>query len=507
MLRSVHVLLFWLVADSLIGARATEDDCSDGQLVCETGCLNGATQACVANLTQTQCLAQSDHTWSSQCNCDCRRIVCDVGCYDSEDERCHGGLTEMQCAEIYGHVEWSARCNCRLQGSDVPLDNSTYMDHGGQVNLYFSIPAFIVLFRESLEVVIVLVVIIQFLTKTRDQGLITDEMFYRFRREVYLGAGLGFACCLVMGVGFLVLASLAYKLFEGDSRLWFEGLMMLITCLVLTFLALNFYKMVHTMRGHERKMKKKVEAVLEASKSAETQGIRASFDRRHAFLVFSFSVGLREGLESILFLVGVVSDVEDLSSLPLPIITALILARLVGCCFFQGTKKLNVGWFMRGSAFLLLFIAAGFFSGSVHKFQELDLFGQWSPRRERAWHNREVFDARECCNDKTNRPFVLLRALFGWQDQPTPVEFFAYGIFWVLSAVIGTVLVKRAKRQLEELIVKWQKMEEEEEAEAQKTKMEGGALPEVIGEQPAEEQKPATEQQPDSEPTPVQVTL
>uniref|UniRef100_A0A7S3U1L7 Uncharacterized protein n=1 Tax=Strombidinopsis acuminata TaxID=141414 RepID=A0A7S3U1L7_9SPIT len=310
--------------------------------------------------------------------------------------------------------------------------------------------------------------------------MITDEMFNRFRREVYLGASMGFLCCLIMGVGFLVLASMAYNFFEGDTKLIFEGCMMILTCAVLTFLALNFYKMVHTMRGHERKMKKQVEQVLEATVNAETTGTHASFNKKHAFLVFSFSVGLREGLESILFLIGVVSDVKDLSSLPLPIITAIILARLVGCCLFQGTKKMNVAWFMRVSAFLLLFIAAGFFSSSMHSFQELDIFGIWSPRSERPWQNRMVFDARNCCNDKTNRFFVLMRALFGWQDQPTPVEFFAYAFYWVAVTIIGYIFVQRAKKQLEKMIKQWQ-AEEVEDAEAEQRKGLHDATPKVIG--------------------------
>ena len=77
--------------------------------------------------------------------------------------------------------------------------------------------------------------------------------------------------------------------------------------------------------------------------------------------------------------------------------------------------QVRVDWFMRGSAILLMFIAAGFFSASMHQLQELDVFGIWSPRAERPWQNQQVWDARECCNDKTNRFFVLMRALFGWQ--------------------------------------------------------------------------------------------
>ena len=56
--------------------------------------------------------------------------------------------------------------------------------------------------------------------------------------------------------------------------------------------------------------------------------------------------------------------------------------------------QVRVDWFMRGSAILLMFIAAGFFSASMHQLQELDVFGVWSPRVDRPWQNRHVWDAR-----------------------------------------------------------------------------------------------------------------
>jgi hypothetical protein len=62
----------------------------------------------------------------------------------------------------------------------------------------------------------------------------------------------------------------------------------------------------------------------------------------------------------------------------------------VQSCFHQ----VRVDWFMRGSAILLMFIAAGFFSASMHQLQELDVFGVWSPRVDRPWQNRHVWDAR-----------------------------------------------------------------------------------------------------------------
>ena len=218
--------------------------------------------------------------------------------------------------------------------------------------------------------------------------------------------------------------------------------------------------MIYSKEAHERKMKRQMEETLEATQAA-TGGGEVAFGKKHAFFVLAFTTGLREGLESIVFLVGVISDVKDLSALPLPIISALVLARLVGCCFFQGTKGLKVDWFMRVSAVLLMCIAAGFFSASMHQLQELDVFGTWSPRSERPWQNVNVWDATVCCNDKTNRFFVLMRALFGWQDQATPVEIIAYILYWVAATIIVSLMVWHAKKKMQKMVEKW-RLEDEE---------------------------------------------
>eukprot|EP00435_Cladocopium_sp_Y103_P028150 s182_g7.t1 len=386
--------------------------------------------------------------------------ICQWGCWDEEDEACHAGLNDMQCAEIYGHVEWLQGCDCVDAATGLRENITVAAPRSGVANIYFSVPAFVVLFRESLEVVIVLAIILQFLQKMKQDGMLEEGLYYKFRREVYVGASLGFALCLAFGIGFLALASLAYGLFEGDNERIFQFCMMTLTSMVLTFLAVNFYKMIFTKEAHERKMKRQMEQTLEATREAQEGSIQVGFGKKHAFFVLAFTTGLREGLESIVFLVGVISDVKDLSSLPIPIISALILSRLVGCCFFQGTKKVRVDWFMRGSAILLMFIAAGFFSASMHQLQELDVFGIWSPRAERPWQNQQVWDARECCNDKTNRFFVLMRALFGWQDQATPIEIFAWLLYWVIGMLLVGCMIRRAKQQLAKKMEEWKKQDE-----------------------------------------------
>ena len=91
---------------------------------------------------------------------------------------------DMQCAEIYGHVDWIQGCDCVDEATGLRDNITVAAPRSGVANIYFSVPAFVVLFRESLEVVIVLAIILQFLQKMKQDGMLEESLYYKFRREV-----------------------------------------------------------------------------------------------------------------------------------------------------------------------------------------------------------------------------------------------------------------------------------------------------------------------------------
>lgn len=375
---------------------------------------------------------------------------CSWGCWDKEDEVCHKGLGESKCAEIYGHVDWLQKCDCRQtlkgpQGGAVATGRSELLQ--ASARNYFSIPAFVVLFRESLEVTILLVIMLQFLQKAHDDGSIDDKVFETFRREVWLGTSMGGLLSLVIGVSVLILASFLYDdVFEGNGELIFEGIVTLLASAILTYIAFSFYRLLVKKEECEKELGLKVQDALNALDSRSNMPSLKTFASKRAFFVLAFTTGLREGMESIIFLVSVVPDLRDLWSLPLPIVCALFLSRLVGFCFFKGTHKLALGRFTKGCSAFLMLIAAGLLMSSAHKFQEVAFFGPWSPRSARLWGNRQLWDWSETANDKSNRFFVLLRALFGYQDRPTPVELSTYALYWAVTIPVALGFAMRASK-------------------------------------------------------------
>ena len=54
-----------------------------------------------------------------------------------------------------------------------------------------------------------------------------------------------------------------------------------------------------------------------------------------------------------------------------------------------------------------------------------------------------------------------MRALFGWQDQATPIEIFAYILYWVVATIIVSLMVWHAKKKMQRMVEKW-RLEDEE---------------------------------------------
>ena len=54
-----------------------------------------------------------------------------------------------------------------------------------------------------------------------------------------------------------------------------------------------------------------------------------------------------------------------------------------------------------------------------------------------------------------------MRALFGWQDQATPVEIIAYILYWVAATIIVSLMVWHAKKKMQKMVEKW-RLEDEE---------------------------------------------
>lgn len=306
----------------------------------------------------------------------------------------------------------------------------------------FNIAAFFIVLREVLEACLVVGIVLACLKSLGNTHL---------KKWVWYGAGAGIGLSLALGIAFtVVFYRFKTKLFAGKTEKIFEGIVFLIAAALLTWMLVWMQKMGHKIKSN---LEQKVETILDNDDGGKW-GI--------FFMVFVQV--LREGIETILFLFGAANSAEDPDAwrgIPLPGILGVIVGLVASYALFRGLVELDIMLFFAISSAILILFSAGLTSHAFHELQEAEWFGIWKlpdPNPlgvTRDWWNATMWDTKGCCDDKKNEFFALLRALFGYQDTPTFVEWGTYFAYWIF--VVGLLLalnwneVCRSRRTISKL--------------------------------------------------------
>ncbi len=231
---------------------------------------------------------------------------------------------------------------------------------------------------------------------------------------------------LWFGVAAAVLLSLALAFalhqvgarLEGAAEQVFEGLTMLLAAAVLTW-------MIFWMQTQGRRFQEGLTADVRRAVSGGQAG---------AIFSLAFLAVLREGVETALFLTAAAIGspaVEVLVGGLLGLATAVA----VGWVLFVTTVRLDVGKFFAVTGLLLLLFAAGLVGHAVHEFNELG----WIPAIvEPVWNTGAILPDGSGIGQ-------LLRALFGYNADPSLTEVLAYAAY--LAGVVLTLLrIRRRPR-------------------------------------------------------------
>ena len=133
----------------------------------------------------------------------------------------------------------------------------------------------------------------------------------------------------------------------------------------------------------------------------------------------------REGLETVLFLFAFSrssSWVEALGGGAL----GLGLAVVLGVLLNRGSKVLNLRSFFKVSGVLLIFFAAGLLAYGIHELQDASVFPVLV---------KEVWNINHILNDKGSFG-VFLKALFGYNGNPSLIEVILYLLYLVPALVL-----------------------------------------------------------------------
>lgn len=283
----------------------------------------------------------------------------------------------------------------------------------------FDVPAYVILLRETLEVTIIFAVIYGFV----DKLTISDDLKKQYKKQIWIGTAAGLGVSLLIGAIFIIVFYTIKKdLWEDSEPIW-EGVFSLIASIVITVMSLSMVRVQKWKIKWENKLK---EATEQHVKKHE-QG------NKWALVLLPFTVVCREAVESIVFIAGIGFQ-QPASGLPIPVITGILSGFLLGFIIYKGSHKISLKIFFGITTVILLFIAAGLFSNSIHEFEEVT-------------DNKHVIWEFDCCDPETNKFWDLLNSLFGWRNEATVGTTVGYFMYWFFIGLISLYLVYKEKRK------------------------------------------------------------
>lgn len=190
----------------------------------------------------------------------------------------------------------------------------------------FAVQVFFIMFRECLEAVIIVSVLLSFLKQSLGQPNQDQAIYKRLVRQVWLGSFTGIFICLIIGGAFIgVFYGLGHDIWANAEQLW-EGIFYLIATVIITIMGLTLLRINKTKEQWRIKIAK---ALVERSKDKKKSKILGDWARRYAMFLLPFITTMREGLEAVVF-VGGVSLGYPATAFPLPVVTGIITGLTCG---------------------------------------------------------------------------------------------------------------------------------------------------------------------------------
>lgn len=246
--------------------------------------------------------------------------------------------------------------------------------------------SFLITLREGLEISLVLAILIAYLVKS---GRAAETA------AVWRGSALAAGICIVGGVAFHVFVGE----FEGKAEQFIEGTIAILAASVLTW-------MVFWMRKNARGLGAELRAQVDRA------------DTQTALATIAFVAVLREGLETVLFLISAETASASGASVVVGGLLGLFVAAVLGRLVYAGGNKLNLRAFFNVTGVLLILFAAGLFGKFFHEYRELLGFESgwlvepaWTITSG-AWSSGTFYD--------------FMKGFFGWHNEAENIRVIAY---------------------------------------------------------------------------------
>ena len=253
----------------------------------------------------------------------------------------------------------------------------------------------VVVFRETLEAGLIVGIILTVLHRLQAM---------RYVPRVWTGVALALAASVLAGwtLGF------ATKAVQGQWETAIEGVISLVACGVLTH-------MIFWMERQAKRIRPEIETRVEAAVSRQDL---------IAIGLLPFLAVFREGAETALFLKAVAIQNSGSVSLAGGLLGGA-LAVGVTAAIFVGGRRVPLKPLFRSTGVLLILMASGMLAYGIHELEELG----WIPQvMYPVWNINHILNEKE-------GPGSFLKALFGYNGNPSLTEVASYVTYLVIVAV------------------------------------------------------------------------
>ncbi|KAF4988479.1 hypothetical protein FGRMN_9730 [Fusarium graminum] len=308
----------------------------------------------------------------------------------------------------------------------------------------FSVPIFLVVFRETLETVIIVSVLLAFLKQTLDGPNGDVKVYKQLRRQVWLGTGIGFFICMIVAAALIGVFYTVGRDAWAKHEYYYEGAFSLFASLIISVMGAALLR----IGKMQSKWRIKLAKALESPIKAGSKGWLKQFAEKYAMFVLPFVTVLREGIEAVVFVAGV-SFSASAKSIPLPTVVGLFAGSCVGYLLYKGGASTKLQSFLVVSTCLLYLVGAGLFSRSVWNFEmakwneyiggEADEFGNGPGSYDidkSVWHVN-------CCTttDSIQNGWGIFNAILGWTNSATYGSVISYNLYWI-CIMIGFIVMR-----------------------------------------------------------------
>ncbi|KAH8197371.1 hypothetical protein TruAng_008464 [Truncatella angustata] len=226
----------------------------------------------------------------------------------------------------------------------------------------FSVPVFLIVFRESLETVIIVSILLAFLKQTLGGPDRDARVYKKLVKQVWMGIGSGFLICFIVAGGLIgAFYTLGTNSWES-SEYNFEGAFALVAAVIITVLGAALLRVGKMQEKWRVKLAKAIESPVRTSGSRS--GWLKRFAEKYAMFILPFVTVLREGIEAIVFVAGVTFSASA-TAIPLAVVVGLAVGIIVGYILYKGGASTKLQYFLVASTCLLYLVAAGLFSRAV----------------------------------------------------------------------------------------------------------------------------------------------